>query len=115
MARSAQKMFAQTILSLEIVVVFFAGMTAWSLKLAEPGTVWALTGGLIGVAVLAMAFPGRVGYSLGSVLQLAVLASGFLIPTMWVLGGIFALLWITALVLGRRIDTERVQRSALGP
>ncbi len=41
-------------------------------------------------------------YALGTLLQVAVLATGLVIPVMWVLGGIFALLWLLALHLGAK-------------
>ena len=52
------------------------------------------------------------GYVVGSVLQGPVLAAGLLVPTMWVVGGVFVVLWVTALRLGGRIDRERTERSA---
>ena len=44
---------------------------------------------------------------LGWVIQVAAVALGFLVPLMFVLGGVFALLWGTAYFLGRKIERER--------
>ncbi|MDO9495378.1 MAG: DUF4233 domain-containing protein, partial [Nocardioides sp.] len=46
-------------------------------------------------------------YGLGWAIQAAAVGLGFLIPLMFVLGGIFALLWGTAYFLGRKIEQER--------
>jgi len=43
-------------------------------------------------------------YLLGSVLQLAVCAAGLLTPAMFVVGGVFGLVWIYALWLRRTIS-----------
>ena len=44
---------------------------------------------------------------LGWVLQGVAIGLGFVIPLMFVLGAIFALLWGTAYFLGRKIERER--------
>jgi hypothetical protein len=44
------------------------------------------------------------------VLQVAAIGLGVVVPTMFVLGGVFALLWAMALVLGRRIDDAKTQQ-----
>jgi hypothetical protein len=49
-------------------------------------------------------------YYLGHVIQVAAIGLGFLIPTMFVLGVIFAALWVGAIILGGRIDAA--QRAA---
>lgn len=46
-------------------------------------------------------------YWLGWVIQVAAVAVGFLVPMMFVVGGIFALLWGIAYFLGRKIERER--------
>ena len=51
-------------------------------------------------------------YTLGWVVQVAAVALGFVIPLMFVLGGIFALLWGSAYLLGRRIERERAEAFA---
>ena len=40
----------------------------------------------------------------GSVLQVFVIASGVIVPVMYFLGAIFALLWVVGIWLGRRIE-----------
>ena len=42
----------------------------------------------------------------GSLLQALVIASGVIVPVMYVLGGIFALLWVTGIWLGHRVENS---------
>ena len=46
------------------------------------------------------------GYALGSALQVGVVATGFLVPAMFFLGAVFAVLWVVALRAGARIEHE---------
>ena len=112
-SRSATVQFTSTILILEAFVVGFAGLVAHGLDLAEPTVLWAVFGGValgLIVAAVAVRLPG--GLVVGSVLQLAVLGLGVAIPMVFVVGGIFAVLWVVAVRLGRRIDRERAERAA---
>ncbi|MCW2755720.1 MAG: hypothetical protein JWQ32_3131 [Marmoricola sp.] len=49
----------------------------------------------------------RWAYGLGWAIQLAAIALGVLVVPMYVLGTIFLVLWITAVRLGRTIDTDK--------
>lgn len=42
------------------------------------------------------------GYLLGSFLQLCLIGYGLVVPQMYYMGGVFLILWISAIVLGRR-------------
>jgi len=44
----------------------------------------------------------RGGYLLGSILQLCLIGYGLVVPQMYFMGGLFLILWIFAIVLGRR-------------
>jgi hypothetical protein len=57
---------------------------------------------LVGAALLRK----PAGYPVGWVAQLAGLLLGFLTPAMFVVGGMFAALWIVSFVLGRRLDAR---------
>lgn len=111
--RSARHQFASTVLVLEACVVGFATLVAFGLRVAEPRVVWALGGALALSLVLAAGVLRRPGgYVVGSVLQAAVVAAGVAVPTMFVVGAIFAVLWFVGLRLGGRIDRERAERAA---
>lgn len=111
--RPARRTFAATVLVLEAFVVFFAALVAYGLRLAEPLGIAAVAGG-IGLAALLSAglLRGPVGYVLGSVVQVWLVACGLVLPAMYVVGGIFAVLWVVGLRLGGRIDRERAERLA---
>lgn len=111
--RSARRQFAATILVLEAFVVLFAALVAYGLQ-AAPTTVVVTVGGAMALALVLVGgmlrWPG--GYAAGSVLQLAILLTGLVVPMMFVVGGIFVVLWVVALRLGGRIDRERAEREA---
>ncbi|WP_307793792.1 DUF4233 domain-containing protein [Actinotalea soli] len=112
--RSARHQFASTILVLEAFVVVFATLTGYGLRLAPGSVLWGVGGALVLSLVLAagmLRWPG--GYVVGSVLQVAVLLTGLALPMMFVVGGIFVVLWVVALRLGGRIDRERRERGQL--
>lgn len=106
--RSARRQFGSTILVLEAFVVFFAILVALGLDAGPAGRIW-LLGGSLALACLLLAgvvsWPG--GYVVGSALQLVLVAGGVIVPAMFFVGGIFAALWVAAMLLGGRIDAER--------
>lgn len=62
----------------------------------------------IGLAVLCVVVIGMLkrpfAYVAGSVVQILAIATGFLVPAMFFLGLIFALLWITAIFVAHRVE-----------
>ena len=108
--RPAKPQFTQTILVLEAVLVFFATLVAYGLRLAPTATIWWVGGGLALLLILLSGFVSRPGgYVAGSVAQVLVLAGGFWVPMMFVIGAIFVVLWAVALRLGGRIDREKAE------
>lgn len=106
--RSYLQLFNRATLSIEIIVIFIAGLTAYGLDMAPASRVWIATGvvGLLCVLALGLVrFPAGIGVA--AVVQVLLVASGVFIPTMWFLGGIFAVIWIVAVVLGNKIDREK--------
>lgn len=107
-AKSPTRGMCAAILGLETVAL---GLTSPVLiTIAEVPVALGLTIGL-GLAVLCVVAAGMlrrpVGYWLGGAIQVAAIALGFVIPMMFVLGGIFALLWFGAIGLGRKIEREK--------
>lgn len=65
----------------------------------------------LGLAVLCLLLAGMLraswAYALGYAVQVAAVGLGFVISMMFLLGGIFALLWTAADFLGRKIEREK--------
>ncbi|WP_309647944.1 DUF4233 domain-containing protein [Nocardioides sp.] len=106
--RSPRRGMCAAILSLEAITLGLT--TPVMIAIADVGVATALSVGLgLMVACLLVAGVLRAewGYLLGWAIQAAAIALGFVIPLMFVLGGIFALLWGAADFLGRKIESER--------
>lgn len=106
--RSPRRGMCAAILCLEAIAL---GLTTPVLvKVADVAVGTALVVGL-GLAVACLLLAGMLrrewAYVAGWLVQVAAVGLGFVIPLMFVLGGIFALLWGTADFLGRKIERER--------
>src|SRR5436190_19047615 len=106
--RSVMESLLSIVLVLEALVLFFASLTFFGLKILEPAVpAWvALPAG--GAAILVFLATTAVlryrwGIAIGWVLQAALVALGILSPFMYLVGGGFALLWIYCFARGRRI------------
>lgn len=106
--KSPRRGMCAAILTLEAIPV---GLSAAVMKPVE-GTSTGLALGLgVGLAVVCLLVAGMLrrpwAYYAGWAVQVAAIALGFVVPTMFFLGLVFALLWGTADYLGRRIERER--------
>ncbi len=52
----------------------------------------------------------RRGYVVGSILQVLIIGYGFWLSAMFVVGGLFAALWVFSLVAGTRAEQEAERR-----
>ena len=70
----------------------------------------------LGLAVACLVLAGMLrrewAYTAGWVVQVAAVGLGFVVTIMFLLGGIFALLWATAVLLGDKIERERAEAYA---
>lgn len=73
-----------------LAVSFISGGVAIVLALAAAGTL----------------HRGRIGFALGWLTQLVGLLLGLLTPFQFITGGVFALLWVTTFVLGKRLAAQ---------
>ncbi len=107
------RLLASSVLFFEAVVIGLAIPATLALGTDHRGlVVWGGLG-LVLCCLLALALMrSPVGYVLGSLVQVAAVAAGFLLPAMFFLGGLFALLWVLALRLPAR--AARIQ-AALPP
>ncbi|HEX5090589.1 MAG TPA: DUF4233 domain-containing protein [Nocardioides sp.] len=106
--RSPRRGMCAGVLSLEAVTL---GLTTPVLiTIADVDPPVALAVGL-GLAVLCLLTAGLLrrewAYVLGWAIQVAAVALGFVVGIMFFLGAVFAALWATAYLLGRRIERER--------
>lgn len=67
----------------------------------------------LGLALVCLLTAGLLsrpwGYWVGHACQVATIALGFLSPPMFFVGAMFALLWLSAFLLGRRIEADKAR------
>lgn len=111
--RSPRRGMCAAILCLEAIALGLT--TPVMISVADVDTGVALSIGL-GLMVVCLLLSGMLrkpwAYGAGWAVQVAAVALGFVVPIMFVLGGIFALLWGTADLLGRKIERERAEAYA---
>ena len=106
--RSPRRGMCAAVLTLESITLGLTTPVLITISDVAVGT--ALVIGL-GLAVACLVVAGMLrkewAYGLGWAIQVGAVAVGFLVPMMSFLGGLFALLWATAYLLGRKIERER--------
>ena len=108
--RSPRRGMCAAILSLEGVALGLTTPVMISVAGVDTATaLWVGLGLAVASLLLAGMLRGEWAYARGWALQGSAIALGFVIPLMFVLGAIFALLWGTAYFLGRKIERERAQ------
>lgn len=113
--KSTKRLLASIVLSFQSIVIFFATLTAFGLKMANPEndlpSVEAIWGIGLSVALLAIITPALLrstaGYWVGWIIQAALLVSGFWLWGMFLIGTILVGLWIWGIVAGGTIDKAR--------
>ena len=109
--RSPRRGMCAAVLSLEAVTLGLTTPVMITVVDVGVGTALAIGLGLaVGCLLVAGMLRNEWAYLLGWVLQLGAIGLGLLIPLMFFLGGLFALLWGTAYLLGRKIERERAAR-----
>ena len=111
--RSTKVMFASTVLLLEAFVALFGTLAVFGLRRGEfpPLLVFGVGIGLSAVLVLTCAVLSKPwGVALGWILQLVLVLTGIVEPTMFVVGGLFAITWWYGIRTGIRIDREAAER-----
>jgi Protein of unknown function (DUF4233) len=100
-----------TVLFMEAIVIGLAIPVAIVLEHAHGGLAGGLGGGLAVCAVVLAGFVGRPGRGwalpAATVLQVLVIAAGIVVPAMYVLGVIFAALWVTGIWLARHLEASK--------
>ncbi len=105
---SARRSLCATVLSVEAITLGLTTPVMITLADVPKGTaLWIGLGLAVGCIVVAGLLRAEWAYWLGHAIQVAAIALGFVVPLMFVLGPIFAVLWGTAYGVGRKIELER--------
>lgn len=106
--KSPRRTMCAAVLTLEGLSVALVIPVMISISGVATGTAVGLGLGLAVVCFLAAGLLRRPwGYWLGWAAQIAAVAMGVIVPMMYVVGALFAILWAAADLLGRKIDGER--------
>ncbi|WP_441246116.1 DUF4233 domain-containing protein [Kitasatospora sp. McL0602] len=97
----------------EALLIMFAALVAMQLSDVSGAVLWTVSGVAMVLCILLCGMLGRPGaVAVGWALQLGLIASGFVLPTMFVLGAVFAGLWWCSVHYGRKIDVIKAARTA---
>jgi hypothetical protein len=111
--RSPRRGMCAAVLSLEAITLGLTTPVMISVAGVDTSTaLWVGLGLTVACLVLAGMLRKEWAYGLGWVIQGAAIGLGFVIPLMFVLGAIFALLWGSAYFLGIKIERERAEAYA---
>jgi len=96
------------VLGMEAVVMFFATLVFFGLHVFPPPQAFAIGGGCLVVLVL-LAGLQRHAWAvwLGAAAQLGLIVLGVFTPAMYVVGGVFAAVWLYCLLRSRQIMRQR--------
>ena len=97
------------VLVLEAIVIALTIVPAVKLEHVAPATAASVAGlAVVAAIVLAALARRRLPVTLvgGSLLQALVIASGVVLSVMYILGGIFTLLWVAGIWLGHRVESS---------
>lgn len=106
--RDPKRAMCAMVLAMEAITLALATPVMITIGGIDTGP--ALAAGL-GPAVLSLLTAGLLradwAYWIGHLVQVLAIAMGFLVPMMFVLGVVFAVLWGAAYGVGRKIERER--------
>ena len=106
--RSPRRGMCAAILALEAITLGLTTPVLVTIADVPLGTALAVGLGLmVACLVVSGLLRAEWAYGLGWAIQVAALGLGFVVPMMFGLGAVFAVLWGTAYFLGRKIERER--------
>lgn len=106
--RSPRRGMCAAVLSLEAVTIGLSTPVMIAVVGIAASTALAVGLGLaLACLVIAGLLRSEAAYLAGWVVQVAAVGLGFVVPLMFFLGALFALLWGLAYFLGRKIERER--------
>jgi hypothetical protein len=99
-----QRRLCSVVLGFEGLVVFFGALVASRMSDVSAGTSLAVGGGLALACILATgSLRSPYGIKIGWAVQVLVIATGVVVPAMFVMGVLFAALWVSALRVGEMV------------
>jgi hypothetical protein len=102
-------------LTLEAVVLALSVPVMISVEDVDTGLALGLGLGLAALCVLTAGLLRRPwAFGIGHAAQGGAIALGFVVPIMFAVGAMFAALWATAYLVGRRIEADRARWAAEG-
>ena len=107
------RVLGSAVLAMEFLVMGFALLLA----MESHGSLALLLGAGLALATLLTAgmMKRRTGWYLGSLLQVCLIAYGVVVPAMYFMGSLFAVLWVSAFVIGRKGEAIRASLIANPP
>lgn len=106
--RSPRRGMCAAILTLEAITLGLTTPVLITITDVSTGTALGIGLGLLAACIVAAGMlRSSAGYALGWAIQVAAVALGVLVPMMFFLGAVFAVLWGAADFLGRKIERER--------
>ena len=100
------RVLASSVLGMEIFVIGFAILLA-----KDTGSTGIWIGAIIALLLIytTSQMKKKRGWVLGSFLQVSLIGYGYFVGAMYLMGGLFAALWISAVVVGRKGEAIRAQ------
>jgi hypothetical protein len=109
---SVKRTLASIVLGFELVVVFLGTLVIFGLSDLPA---WVTLGGGALLCLIMVATLGLLrfdwAYLIGWGVQVIVLATGFLNPAMFVVGALFAGMWVYCMITGTRIDRQQKENT----
>jgi Protein of unknown function (DUF4233) len=102
------RVLGSSVLALEAIVVLLAIPIAINNENINPGLALGVGFAIALLMFITIGFITKpIAVPVGWVLQGLAVGSGFIVPTMFIVGGTFAVLWFFAVKNGQRIDRAR--------
>jgi hypothetical protein len=86
-------------------------LVGFALAMDHHGAFLISLGGLLAIVILLTAgvMKTKLGWYLGTLWQICLIAYGIVVPAMYAMGALFALLWLSAYRVGRKGEAIRAQ------
>lgn len=102
------RVLGSSVLALEAIVVLLAIPIAVNNENVNAGLALVVGVAIALLMLVTIGFISRpIAVPIGWTLQVLTVGTGFVVPTMFIVGGVFACLWFFAVKNGQRIDRAR--------